>query len=207
MDKQLNMLVQLTLTMALDLDLDKTKPVDEGSEDASEMKRTLIGVYYISSCTSLVLRKPITLKYSFALWDCARSLAAANKAPSDPHLIHFVHLQGLAEEIADSFGYLNESGRRLLTMSNLENVEVRVNAFNERLQQLRVSITRGTPVSSNLLFTCNSVAVYLHEVALHIPAVAGRNVAAQPKAISIYSNLLWACLYGMNFSILHFTYF
>ena len=199
------MLAQLTLTMALDMDLEKAKPVDEESEEACDMNRTLIGVYYFSSCTSLVMRKPITLKHSFALWNSARSLAAANKAPSDPLLIHYVTFQGLAEEIADNFGYINESGRHLLSMSDLESVEIRVNAFNERLQQLRVSIPQDTPVSSSLLFTSNSVAVYLHEVALHIPTVTKEDVPIQPQAIAAYSNLLWACLRGMNLFYFQFA--
>ena len=163
------------------------------------MKRTLIGVYYLSSCTSLSLRKPITLKRSFALWDSARLLATVNEAPSDQQLTYYVHLQGLAEEIADTFSYINESRPRLLTMNEIESVEVRVNAFNDRLQQLRLSIPQGTPVSSNLLFTSNSVALYLHEVALHIPTVTSKNDPFQSQAISAYSNLLWACLHGMKF--------
>ena len=142
------------------------------------------------------------MRCSFALWDCARSLAAANTAPSDSQLIHFVYLQSLVEEIADSFGYINEESRRLLTIGNLESIEFRVNAFKNRLEQIRVSIPPGKALSSLLLSTCRSVAVYLYEVALHIPAVSGSDsrseqaISIQPQALSSLSNLLWECLDG-----------
>ena len=155
-----------------------------------------------TSCTCLVQRRPVIMKYCFALWDCARILAAANAAPADPQLIHFVSLQCLVEEIAEAFGYVNEESRRSLSISSLENIEFRVNAFRTRLEQIRVSIPLGTPISSTLILTCNSVAVYLYEVALHIPAVsksgslAEHNTAINPQALSTLSNLLWECLDG-----------
>lgn len=142
------------------------------------------------------------MKYSFALWDIARILAAENVAPADSQLIHFVSLQCLVEEIAEAFGYLSEESRRSLSISSIESIEFRVNAFRSRLEVIRVSIPQGTPISSTLMLTCNNVGVYLYEVALHIPtaprigSLQEQSTPADPQALSTLSNLLWECLDG-----------
>lgn len=80
------------------------------------------------------------MKYSLKVWDCCRSLAAARQAPNDAYLIHYVHLQGLAEEIGDTFGYSEGSNASLMAMGGIEGVEFRVKAYQHRLYQQRASI-------------------------------------------------------------------
>lgn len=166
------------------------------------LKKRLLTLGLNTSFTCLVQRKPIVIRYCFALWNFAQALAAANEAPTDRLLIHFLSIQCLVEEIAEAFGYINEERRRLLSISSLENIELRVNAFRSRLEQIRMLIPSGTPISSTLLLTCNSVAIYLYEVALHIPAgsrsgsLSEHDVSINSQALSTLSNLLWECLDG-----------
>lgn len=200
-DNQWYMLIQIAVTIALELELERPRTTDEETEDedVNERKRTLLGIYYFSSGISRILRKPVALRYSITLEEYARSLAVAKRAPLDPYIIHFVQLQGLAEEIASAFGY-NDVGQAPLSMNDIESVESRVNIFNLRLQRMKLAIPKGTPLSSVLFLTTSSIAVYLFEVGLHFPAVssgtsvADENTSFRPQAISALSNILWACL-------------
>ena len=120
-------------------------PEPETSATA-EAKRTLIAVYYFSSSTSLILRKPILMKHSYKIWDCCRALAATRWCPTDVYLIHYVHLQGLAEEIEEAFGYSEGVNPSTKTAGGVEGIEFRVNTYANRLHQLRRSIPDGVVV-------------------------------------------------------------
>lgn len=43
--------------------------------------------------------------YNDTIGDCCRSLTVANIAPTDKHLVHFIYLQRVAEDISSVFGY------------------------------------------------------------------------------------------------------
>ena len=88
-----------------------------------------------SSSSSMVCRKPISMRYNDYIGDCCRSLAKCGNASADVDLVHFINLQRLTEEIASAFGHdsINSEGGCL----RMDNVELSVRAFKSRLHDLR----------------------------------------------------------------------
>lgn len=92
------MLVQIAVAVTIELDLRKP------GQSAAEVKRAFVGMSCLSSCLSMVNRKPVIMRYNDQVGKCCRSLATGSGTPSDNQLIHFVKLQRLAEEMALVFG-------------------------------------------------------------------------------------------------------
>lgn len=95
---QINMLVQIAV--AVTIELDSRKP----GQSAPKVKRAFVGMSCLSSCLSMVNKKPVIMRYNDQVGECCRSLATGSGTPSDNQLIHFVELQRFAEEMALVFG-------------------------------------------------------------------------------------------------------
>ncbi|KAK1992403.1 hypothetical protein LX36DRAFT_588497 [Colletotrichum falcatum] len=74
------------------------------SQDALESldeRRTFLGTYYLSSCTSIVLQKLRIVTLSSFITETAEGLAQVAEYPTDRYLPYIIRLQRLAEEIDD----------------------------------------------------------------------------------------------------------
>ena len=184
-----NLLVQIAVAMAIDLGYGKS------AQSAAEAKRALVGTYYLSSCLSMVNRKPVTMKYNDQVGQCCRSLATGNETPSDAELIHFVEMQRLAEEIAHVFEHDPMNDERSWIGS--ERADLLIKAFKLRLQHLRDLFPQDGICLQAFLLAYDKTCVYLHQVSLQVSPDISPSTVADADLQQSYStriNLLIGCL-------------
>lgn len=85
------------------------------------------------------IRKPITMRYNELVGDQCLSLARETSKPLDKVLIHLVHLQKVAEDISNVFGY--ETPQHRVPSMSVEGVALLVKAFEAKLDGMRGSLT------------------------------------------------------------------
>lgn len=86
----------------------------------------------------MTVRKPITMRYSELVGDQCLSLARESSKASDKVLIHLVHLQKVAEDISNDFGY--ETAQHRLPSMSVEGLALLVKAFEAKLDGMRSSL-------------------------------------------------------------------
>ncbi|KAJ0305495.1 hypothetical protein COL516b_005189 [Colletotrichum fioriniae] len=69
--------------------------------DSLDERRTFLGTYYLSSCTSIVLQKLRIVTLSSYITETAEKLAEISEYPTDQYLPYIISLQRLAEDIDD----------------------------------------------------------------------------------------------------------
>ncbi|KAK1721244.1 uncharacterized protein BDZ83DRAFT_584007 [Colletotrichum acutatum] len=69
--------------------------------DSLDERRTFLGTYYLSSCTSIVLQKLRIVTLSSYITETAERLAEISEYPTDQYLPYIISLQRLAEDIDD----------------------------------------------------------------------------------------------------------
>ncbi|KAK1573966.1 uncharacterized protein LY79DRAFT_524672 [Colletotrichum navitas] len=69
--------------------------------ESLDERRTFLGTYYLSSCTSIVLQKLRIVTLSSFITETAERLAQIAEHPTDRYLPYIIRLQRLAEEIDD----------------------------------------------------------------------------------------------------------
>ena len=187
--RQVNTLVQIAVAMTIELDLGKP------GQSSAEEKRAFVGLYYLSSCFSMVHRKPITMKYNDQVGECCRSLAAGCETPSDTQLIRFVELQRLAEEIALVFGNDPMNDERPCIGS--ERADLLIKAFKPRLQHLRGLFPKDGVCLPSLLLAYDNTCIHLHRFTLHLSPDKSPSTS-QDSELYIHSgarmNILIGCL-------------
>ena len=116
----------------------------------SEAKRTFVGAWYLTSAyvtsiqpliiatndsysLSAVLRKPNGMAYTKYIEQCCLDLAETKEAPMDEHLIHYVRIQRLVEEVGTMFGYSDFVDEARLSP---ERIQLSVRAFVASLQEI-----------------------------------------------------------------------
>ena len=186
---QLHMLVQIALAMTIEMDLGKP------TQSSAEAKRAFVGIYYLSSCLSMINRKPITMKYNDQIGECCQSLSTGNETPSDTQLVHFVNLQRLSEEIALVFENdpLNDEKPRI----GSERADLLIKAFKPRLQHLRDSFPQDGICLPSLLLQYNSACIRLHQVSLYVYPDKSVSEMSDPELLrtsGVRMNLLVGCL-------------
>ena len=87
----------------------------------------------------MAVRKPITMRYNELVGDQCLSLTRESSKASDKILIHLVHLQKVAEEISNVFGY--ETAQHRLPSMSVEGVALSVKALEAKLDGMRGSLT------------------------------------------------------------------
>ena len=184
-----NMLVQIAVAMAIDLDCGKS------AQSAAEAKRAFVGTYYLSSCLSMVYKKPVTMKYNDQVGQCCRSLATGNETPSDAELIHFVEMQRLVEEIALVFEHDPMNDERSWIGS--ERADLLIKTFKLRLQHLRNLFPQDGICLPAILLAYDKTCIYLHQVSLQVSPDINPSAVADADLQPNYSpriNLLIGCL-------------
>ncbi len=104
----------------------------------------------------MAVRKPITMRYNELVNDYCLSLATESSKTWDKILIHLVHLQSVAEDISNVFGY--ETVKHQLPSMSIEGVALSVKAFEAKLDGMRSSLTSDAANSckSTSLKLCSS---------------------------------------------------
>ena len=186
---QINMLVQIAAAIAIELGLRIS------TQSAAEAKRAFVGIYYLSSCLSMVNRRPVTMKYNDQIGECCRSLARGSETPSDTQLIHFVELQRLAEEIALVFG--NDPMNDERPWIGSEQADLLIRAFKPRLQYLRELFPEEGICLPSILLAYDSTCIHLYQVSLHVSPEKMPSISSDPevpKHFGARMNLLIGCL-------------
>ncbi|QYT06372.1 Zn(2)-C6 fungal-type domain-containing protein [Trichoderma simmonsii] len=177
--EQIYQLSQMATTMAAELKLppdDSIKDIliqQRGTFDKNgqyyfiiEKMRTFVACYYVDSCISLAMRKPTHFKYCKTVADCCILLPYVSLTASDEILSCFVQLQGLAEEIDQLFQYNNI---RWLEVVDHVQIQVMMNKFKEKLDELVKSFPPEAKVNSLIQRKCLYIQIYIQEVGLHSP--------------------------------------
>ena len=183
-----NMLVQIAVAMTLDLGLGKPG-------QSAEAKRAFVGAYYLSSCLSMVNRKPVTMKYNDQVGHCCRSLSTESEMPSDAELIHFVEIQKLAEEIALVFE--DDPMNDEKSWIGAERADLMIKTFKLRLQHLRDLFPQDGIYLPSILLTYDKTCIYLHQVSLQVSLDKSSSTISDADLHRNYAsriNLLIGCL-------------
>ena len=85
------------------------------------------------------VRKPITMRYNALVGDQCLSLARESSKPLDKILIHLVHLQKVAEDIWNVFGY--ETPQQRVPSMSVEGLALSIKAFETKLDGMRGLLT------------------------------------------------------------------
>ncbi|KAK2055987.1 hypothetical protein LY76DRAFT_595569 [Colletotrichum caudatum] len=102
--------LHLAISIVSDLRLDRPKNprrwniegmIAKDTVESLDERRTFLGTYYLSSCTSIVLQKLRIVKLSSFITETAERLAQVAEHPTDRYLPYIIRLQRLAEEIDD----------------------------------------------------------------------------------------------------------
>ncbi|KAK2015848.1 hypothetical protein LZ32DRAFT_656242 [Colletotrichum eremochloae] len=104
--------LHLAISIVSDLRLDRPKNprrwnvehgmnASQNSVESLDERRTFLGTYYLSSCTSIVLQKLRIVTLSSFITETAERLAQVAEYPTDRYLPYIIRLQRLAEEIDD----------------------------------------------------------------------------------------------------------
>ncbi len=106
----------------------------------------------------MAVRKPITMRYNELVSDHCLSLARVSSKASDKISIHLVHLQKVAEDISNVFGY--ETAKHRLASMSVEGVALSVKAFEAKLDGMKSSLT------SDAADSCKSTSLQLCSLAI-----------------------------------------
>ncbi|KAH8821930.1 hypothetical protein F5884DRAFT_107989 [Xylogone sp. PMI_703] len=175
--QQLYQLYKLAIAMAEDLriteynvSLDGLAENHQGrhlpylSSEEIEAKRTFLGVYYLSSCLSLIFKRRNALNYTPYVEDCCKVLSEANQAPYDYQLQYYIQLQRLTEEITCAFGY--DNSQRVPFLDPVR-IELLVRVFNNQLKQLEALLPLDTQNNVVLKLLCLTAHIYINEIGFH----------------------------------------
>ena len=73
------------------------------------------------------------MAYTKYVEQCCLDLAEVKEAPADEHLIHYIHIQRIAEEVGIMFGYSDFVDQARLSP---ERIQLSVRAFMANLQEI-----------------------------------------------------------------------
>ena len=154
--------------------------------------------------------------YNDIIGDCCRSLAAANIAPTDKHLVHFIYLQRVAEDISSVFGY-NSVSRQPQGIST-QAIDLSVKAFKSQLHAVWQSLPADTachrksslnlrlnalekciganPLKAPMILAYQNLYIHLYEVCLMTKEPIGDDLKAQElqRGPNMRTTLLLDCL-------------
>ncbi|KAH6975214.1 hypothetical protein BKA56DRAFT_590215 [Ilyonectria sp. MPI-CAGE-AT-0026] len=112
--------LHLATSIVCDLRLDRPRRPEVWSVDGSKDKnepdwspeemRALVGVYYLSSSSSLILQKSRHFYFTPYISTCCEYLAHQNQHPTDKHLACIVNLQKLTEQVEEITGRTSNIG-------------------------------------------------------------------------------------------------
>lgn len=143
-------------------------PPTQQSIRGAEARRAYVGCYVISTsydrifslqrcfCAylqnryALSLRKAGALKYSKYLEECALSLAAESRVPSDLTIVHYLRLAHHAAEVDETFGYGDAETAQNITD---ERLQFYMKYFETKRENLRSSIPPELAGDSKSLFS------------------------------------------------------
>jgi hypothetical protein len=129
--------------------------------ECAESRRAWIVCYFLCISITMVLRRPILVRYNEYMRECVEYLETADDAlPSDKILCHHVKLAYVSEDIATRF--MMDDPTHNLSISDGK-VTYSIKHFEKDLAKLRTA-----DVSDHAIQLADQVTnLYLHEIALH----------------------------------------
>ena len=145
----------------------------------------------------MALRKPITMRYSEGVGDQCLSLASEGSKVSEKNLVYLVHLQNVAEDISNAFGY--ETAQSRLPSMSVEGVALLVKAFEAKLDGMRSSLNadaaddckfttlqpcllttrKANTHKASLMLAYDNTYIYLYEVCI----ILSERTQATPEVV------------------------
>ena len=88
------------------------------------------------------------MMYNNFIGDCCQALTNRKLAPLDAELYYLVELERISEQIATTFGLT--SSYRSETMPTASSIQILINAFKSRLEDLKASFPIDSPCLSEI---------------------------------------------------------
>ncbi|KAK8428598.1 C6 zinc finger domain-containing protein [Phyllosticta citricarpa] len=175
---------------------------------AAEARRAYAMCYYMGTNISMILRRPMMLRWNKYMDECITELESAPDAlPSDKILCHRLKLAAIAEEVASQFAMDDPAeSPNLLDKSN----ENALKAYEARLESLR----QQRPVHADqamLKYYEHVLSLYMHEIAMQHDqnvdetAEEGRPNSSDPAQVKCLQEGISAC-HGILDNFLSFTF-
>ena len=135
--------------------------------ECAESRRAWIVCYFLCISITMILRRPIIVRFNDYLQECTDYLETAEDAlPSDKILCQHVKLARISEDIAVQFAMDDPT-------INLSMTDGKVNYSIKRFEQDLAGV-RSNDVSDHALRLAEAVTnLYLHEIALHSQSNVG----------------------------------
>ncbi|KAK0100040.1 hypothetical protein ONS95_013146 [Cadophora gregata] len=128
-----------------------------------ERRRTFLVCYLISTGVSLSSRRPNMLRYSRWVGQCLESLENnPNASQMDKHLVSWIKLMKITEEIGLAFGFEDISYMASLSEPRTQIV---MSGLQKTLQSWKVLF--GSHVNDAVMIQYHHSQLFLHEIALH----------------------------------------
>ncbi|KAF2404249.1 hypothetical protein EJ06DRAFT_486877 [Trichodelitschia bisporula] len=171
-------MVHMSAVMAIDIGMGKRGPVwkklfpnDQRPQDQrprlpsvhdnAEARRAWLVCYFLCISITMILRRPILVRFTDYMEDCLAYLETAEDAlPSDKILCQHVKLANIAERIAAEF-HMDDPAVSLSIQDG--KVTTSIKRFEENLADVRTRVIDDKA----LLLAEHVTNLYLHEIALH----------------------------------------
>ncbi|KAK7537369.1 uncharacterized protein J3D65DRAFT_540478, partial [Phyllosticta citribraziliensis] len=161
-----------------------------------EARRAYAMCYYIGTNISMVLRRPIMLRWNQYMDECIAELESSQDAlPSDKVLCHRLKLAAIAEEVASQFAMDDPAESPNLSDKFNENA---LRGYEARLERLR----QQRPVHSDpavIKYYEHVISLYMHEIAMQHnqnvdeTAEESRAMASDPARVKCLQECISAC--------------
>ncbi|KAF1924756.1 uncharacterized protein M421DRAFT_270390 [Didymella exigua CBS 183.55] len=162
-----------------------------------EAQRAYVGCYLLSTSYSLLSRKPLQLRYTPYLEQCAAFLALENNATTDDSLIHYVRILHHAEEIYEAFGYAES---HTTAQYSDEILRILLKTYDTRLKTLKSELPSHIRVQPEFVIMVHTICAYTNEVALHCLPPPGEQLS--PTLVEAFLDCLVSVREVLDYAML-----
>ncbi|KAJ6263906.1 Transcription factor himD [Drechslerella dactyloides] len=172
--------------------------VEEREFRTREIRRTLLGCWWLTSMISIDFRKRIPLHFSSYMRQCQQTFMDNPEFESDKYMVLLLRLHKLQEDICETFRYHEPE---VAGKQDLVRIQMSLKAFHSVLKDLEREIEYldpRYPAHDSIYPLIFSVGMYLYEIGLHMSPPPPSTTSYAPTASLEYTseriNILGECL-------------
>ncbi|KAK6353660.1 hypothetical protein TWF696_005622 [Orbilia brochopaga] len=163
-----------------------------------EIRRALLGCWWLTSTISIDFRKRVPLHFSSYMRRCQQTFVENPEFESDKHMVLLLRIQKLQEDICETFRYHDPD---IAGKQDLVRIQMSLKAFHSVLKELEREVEcmhPRSPARDSTYPQVFAVGMYLYEIGLHMTPPPPSTTSYAPTASLEYTteriNILSECL-------------
>ncbi|RVD90400.1 uncharacterized protein DFL_001366 [Arthrobotrys flagrans] len=172
--------------------------LEEQEFRSKEIRRALLGCWWISSSISIDFRKRIPLHFSNYMGRCQQSFVDSPEFESDKYMVMMLRLQKFQEDVCETFRYLEPE---IAGKQDILRIQMSLKAFQSQLKIIEQDfqfLDPRNPAFDSIYPAIFVMGIYLHEIGLHMTPPPPSTSSYAPTASLEYTaeriNILSECL-------------